>query len=67
MFSDLTAFEAISGMTSAMGNIGPFYFSVGKMASLSPVIKLTFIFGMLAGRLEILPIVVLFSIKAWKE
>jgi len=66
LFSDLTAFEAFSGMTSAVGNIGPFYFSVDKMASLSPIIKLTFIFGMLAGRLEILPVVVLFSRKAWK-
>ncbi|MBN2795857.1 MAG: TrkH family potassium uptake protein [Clostridia bacterium] len=67
LFSDLDAFQSISGMASAMGNIGPFYFSVSKMSSLSPIIKLTYIFGMLAGRLEILPIVVLFSYKAWKE
>jgi trk system potassium uptake protein TrkH len=67
VFSDLDAFQSISGMTSAMGNIGPFYFSVEKMATLSPVIKLTYVFGMLAGRLEILPLLVLFSIKAWKE
>jgi trk system potassium uptake protein TrkH len=65
-FSDLDAFQSISGMTSAMGNIGPFYFSVSKMATLSPVIKLTYVFGMLAGRLEILPIIVLFSRRAWK-
>jgi len=67
VFSDLDAFQSISGMTSAMGNIGPFYFSVEKMASLSPIIKLTYVFGMLAGRLEILPLLVLFSVKAWKE
>lgn len=67
LFSDLDAFQSISGMASAMGNIGPFYFPVSKMIVLSPVIKLTYIFGMLAGRLEILPILVLFSIKAWKE
>jgi len=65
LFSDLDAFQSISGMTSAMGNIGPFYFSVDKMASLSPIIKLTYIFGMLAGRLEILPLMVLFNRKAW--
>lgn len=67
VFSDLDAFQSISGMASAMGNIGPFYFSVEKMASLSPIIKLTYIFGMLAGRLEILPIIVLFSRKAWSR
>jgi trk system potassium uptake protein TrkH len=54
-------------MFSAMGNIGPFFFSVEKMASLSPIIKLTYIIGMLAGRLEILPIIILFSRKAWRD
>lgn len=66
LFSDLGAFESISGMFSAMGNIGPFYFSVEKMASLNWFIKLTYIFGMLAGRLEILPIFIIFTKKAWK-
>jgi trk system potassium uptake protein TrkH len=37
------------------------------MASLSPVIKMTYIIGMLAGRLEILPIIILFTKKAWEE
>ncbi len=61
-FSDLGPWQAFSGMASAMGNMGPFYFSVHKMASLSWIIKLTYIFGMLAGRLEILPLAVLFAI-----
>jgi trk system potassium uptake protein TrkH len=66
LFSDLDAFQAFSGMASAVGNIGPFYFSVNKMASLSPVIKLTYIIGMLAGRLELIPIFLLFNKNAWK-
>lgn len=66
LFSDLGPFEAFSGMASAVGNIGPFYFSVAKMASLSWVVKLTFIIGMLAGRLELLPIYILLSRRAWK-
>lgn len=65
-FSDLDAFQAFSGMASAVGNIGPFYFSVEKMASLSPIIKLTYSIGMLAGRLELIPIFILFNRKAWK-
>jgi len=67
IFSDLDGWQAFSGMFSAMGNIGPFFFSVKKMASLSPVIKITYIIGMLAGRLEILPIIILFTKKAWEE
>ncbi len=66
LFSDLGPYEAFSGMASAVGNIGPFYFSVGKMASLSWVIKLTYIIGMLAGRLELLPIYIIISKRAWK-
>ena len=66
LFSDLGPFEAFSGMTSAVGNIGPFYFSVAKMASLSWVIKLTYIIGMLAGRLELLPIYLLLTRRTWK-
>ncbi len=61
-FSDLNPWQALSGMASAMGNMGPFYFSVHKMANLNWVIKLTYIFGMLAGRLEILPLAVLAAI-----
>lgn len=66
LFSDLGPFEAFSGMASAVGNIGPFYFDVEKMASLSWVIKLTYIVGMLAGRLELLPIYILVSKRVWK-
>lgn len=65
-FTDLNAWEAFSGMFSAMGNIGPCYFSVDTMSNLPAIVKITYIFGMLAGRLEILPILLIFSRKAWK-
>jgi trk system potassium uptake protein TrkH len=58
--------ESTSGMFSALGNIGPCYISVQQMAELSPVIKLTYIAGMLAGRLEIIPILILFSGRTWE-
>lgn len=60
-FSDLGPWQGLSGMASAMGNMGPFYFSVHEMISLHWVIKLTYILGMLAGRLEIIPLAVLFG------
>jgi trk system potassium uptake protein TrkH len=65
-FSELSAWESFSGMFSAMGNVGPCYISAEAMRTIHPVVKVTYIFGMLAGRLEILPVLLLFSRKAWK-
>jgi trk system potassium uptake protein TrkH len=66
LFSNQGVLESFSGMFSAMGNIGPCYISGEDMINIHPVVKLTYIFGMLAGRLEILPVLLLFSRKAWK-
>lgn len=66
LFSNQGPWESLSGMFSAVGNIGPCYIPAQEMTNLNPVIKLTYIFGMLAGRLEILPVLLLFSKKAWK-
>lgn len=65
-FTDLDAWQAFSGMFSAMGNIGPCFFSVETMSNLPAVVKITYILGMLAGRLEILPVLLIFSRKAWR-
>ncbi len=61
IFSDLDPWQSFSGMASAMGNMGPFFFSVHEMATMHPVIKLVYTAGMLAGRLEIIPLACLFS------
>ncbi|MBN1673047.1 MAG: TrkH family potassium uptake protein [Kiritimatiellae bacterium] len=66
LFSGLSAWESFSGMFSALGNIGPCYISAQDMVGLHPVPKVTYILGMLAGRLEILPVLLLFSRRAWK-
>ena len=66
LFSNLSPWESVSGMFSAMGNIGPCYISSEDMRNIHPIVKVTYIFGMLAGRLEILPVLLLFSRKAWK-
>ncbi len=67
LFSGLSGFSSFSGICSALGNIGPCYISVTEMAKLHPIIKLTYIFGMLAGRLEIFPVLLLFSRRAWRS
>ena len=64
--SDIDAFSSFSGMFSALGNIGPCYITADQMSGLDPVIKIVYIIGMLAGRLEILPVLILFSPRAWK-
>lgn len=66
LFSSHGAFESVSGMFSALGNIGPCYISVNDMINIHPVVKLTYIFGMLAGRLEILPVLLMFTPRAWR-
>lgn len=66
LFSGLNSFSSFSGMFSALGNIGPCYISVQEMTQLSPVIKIVYIFGMLAGRLEIIPVFLLFTPRSWK-
>jgi trk system potassium uptake protein TrkH len=66
MFSKLPTLPAVSGMFSALGNIGPSYITHEQMVTLHPVVKLTYIIGMLAGRLELLPVLLLFSKRAWR-
>jgi trk system potassium uptake protein TrkH len=66
LFSNQGAMSSVSGMFSALGNIGPCYISVPDMIAMSPVVKITYIFGMLAGRLEILPVLLLFSRRCWR-
>jgi trk system potassium uptake protein TrkH len=65
--SEYSGYAALSGMFSALGNIGPCYIPVPEMGQLHPFIKVTYILGMLAGRLEILPVLLLFSVKAWRS
>jgi trk system potassium uptake protein TrkH len=61
------AMASVSGMFSALNNIGPCYIPTPEMAELPAVVKVVYMLGMLAGRLEILPIALLFSPRAWKE
>lgn len=58
--------ESLSGMFSVVCNIGPCYISGAEMAELNSFVKITYIIGMLAGRLEIIPVLLLFSRQSWK-
>lgn len=65
-FSNVGDFAAFSGMSSALGNIGPSYISIETMSQFNPIIKIVYILGMMAGRLEIIPVLLLFSPRGWE-
>jgi trk system potassium uptake protein TrkH len=63
----VTNFTAVA---SAVNNIGPGLEKVGPMSNfghLSILSKLTLTFDMLAGRLELFPMLVLFNPSTWKK
>ncbi len=60
----------ITAVLSCFNNIGPGLGDVGpagNFAGFSPMSKLVLIFDMLAGRLEIFPMLILFSGGVWKQ
>ena len=62
-----TTFTAV---TATLNNIGPGLGQVGpsgNFAFFSPLSKIVFMFDMLAGRLEIFPMLILFSPRTWKR
>ena len=75
--SDGGAYEVKHGVLSnftaafsCLSNIGPGFEAIGPYASFaaySGVSKIVLLFTMLIGRLEILPVFVLFSTKTWKN
>ncbi len=60
----------ISAVIATFNNIGPGFDAVGATCNYSayqPLSKIVLILNMLAGRLEIFPMLVLFSPKTWKR
>ena len=67
MAPDLLIVEAYSIVFSALGGYGPSFASVPRVIALPAAAKLLLIIGMLAGRLEILPLLVFFNPAAWRR
>ena len=63
----LTTFSSVAATINntgpGLGNIGP----VGNYSEFSVLSKIVLIFDMLAGRLELFPLLLLFSPSAWKK
>jgi trk system potassium uptake protein len=67
--TDLTWPEAISATATTLGNVGPglgFLGPMGSFESFSPVSKVILIVLMWAGRLELIPVVVLATRGYWR-
>lgn len=66
-FDLVTNFTAV---TTTINNVGPGLAGVGPIsnfADFSPLSKLVLTFNMIAGRLELFPMLILFSPAAWKK
>ena len=69
-FDDFDLITNFTAVTATINNIGPGLNMVGptgNFAHFSVVSKLVLMFDMLAGRLELFPMLVLFSPKTWKK
>ena len=63
-------FDALGISMSSLSNVGPgmgYYGPVHSWAILTPIAKFTCSFLMLVGRLEIFPVLILFSHSFWKK
>ena len=59
-----------SGVAATINNVGPGFNAVGPMENFSifsPQSKIVLIFDMIAGRLELFPLILLFSPSTWKK
>jgi trk system potassium uptake protein TrkH len=68
-FEGLDLISAFTAVAACINNVGPGLAAVGPMGnygSLASVSKGVLILSMLAGRLELFPILLLFSPSAWK-
>lgn len=64
---DLPIIDAYSTVFSAIGVFGPSFVPVARVIAMPDLAKGVFILGMLAGRLEILPLLVFFNPAAWRH
>ncbi|MDY6776540.1 MAG: TrkH family potassium uptake protein [Candidatus Nanohaloarchaea archaeon] len=66
-FSKYGIVESAQVMVSAMGTMGPTFIPQAELVSLHPLVKVSLMVGMLAGRLEMLPILSLLNVRLLKK
>ncbi len=63
--STMSLQTAFSAQLSALSNIGPSFMDSATLASSNLLVKIILMISMIAGRIEILPLLLLFQRKAW--
>ena len=66
LLSDLGPWTSLSASVSMLSNIGPNAVESGAFMGLGPGVKVCYSLAMVAGRLEILPFLLIFSRRAWR-
>ena len=66
LLSDLGPWASLSASVSMLSNIGPNAVESGAFMGLGPGVKVCYSLAMVAGRLEILPFLLIFSRRAWR-
>ncbi|MFQ3275592.1 MAG: trk system potassium uptake protein TrkH [Candidatus Nanohaloarchaea archaeon] len=66
VIEDTALMPALSGTISAAGNMGPVYMH-NDLITLNPVTKFIWLIVMLAGRLEMLPVLAIFNTELFKN
>ena len=64
--SNLDAWGSLSAAASMIGNVGPHFVDVKAFAEVGATAKVFYILAMVAGRLEILPFLLIFSRRIWR-
>jgi trk system potassium uptake protein TrkH len=65
MLTGFGALESFYGTISALSNVGPSYIDGAAYAGMNTGLKVFYILLMVAGRLEILPLLLIFSRRVW--
>ena len=66
LLSELGPWESLTASASALGNVGPSAVDMPTFLRLGPGVKVCYILAMVAGRLEILPFLLIFSRRVWR-
>lgn len=63
IFSPHSIINSIQLMASSVGTMGPTFITPEQLVALNPVVKICLMVGMLAGRLEMLPLLAIANVK----
>lgn len=64
---DVSLMAAFSGAVSTVGNMGPVYMEGATMVAMEPLTKIIWVIVMLAGRLEMIPLLAIFNSDLLKD